>query len=434
MKIAWITPFSVRSAIGRFSALVTAELQARGHEVTIIRCEADTGDPTPRHATELPVFYWTDWDPKHIEVLFDVVVFNLGDNYGFHGGVIPLIDRVLGIGIFHDFFIYHLFSGWYYQEKIADEVRDREIAYAYDAATAAQADAIFARANDLEFIAARLPMTEWIAKRCGAAIAHSNFYRARLEQACPGPVGMTHLAFQPRNVPSLEPRPNQAEVSIITSGWMNPNKCADRVIEAIGGSPFLRGQCRYRLVGPITDGERRRLKQIADHAGVKIDVLGEVDDDTLDQELARADIVCCLRKPVIEGASATAIEAMMSGRPVIVADSGFYADLPNDVVAKVDADVSIASLRAALERLVKDEPLRRSMGDASRSWSLEQFSVGHYAQGFEDLAKRYLAQRPYLKLGRSIGEELAALELPPDDPSVPRLASALNGLLSATRR
>ncbi len=73
-------------------------------------------------------------------------------------------------------------------------------------------------------------------------------------------------------------------------------------------------------------------------------------------------MICCLRWPVFEGGSASAVEAMLSGRPIIVTDAGFYRDLPDDLVFKVDRRQELDSLTTQLTRLIADPSLRFRVG------------------------------------------------------------------------
>ena len=113
-----------------------------------------------------------------------------------------------------------------------------------------------------------------------------------------------------------------------------------------------------------------------------------MEDDVLVARLEDSDIICCLRKPVMEGASGSAIEALQSGRPTIVADAGFYAELPDNLVFKVPADVPLEDVRRQLERLVADEALRRRVGARARPWATDRFNVERYATSVERLARK----------------------------------------------
>src|SRR5262249_50310278 len=156
-------------------------------------------------------------------------------------------------------------------------------------------------------------------------------------------------------------------VTITTIGVINPNKCVDALIRSISSSVNLRMTCQLRLVGAITSLERDRLEELSRREGfTELTIVGEVDEAGLTRELERADILSCLRNPVLEGASASTIEGMQSGRPVVVADAGFYSELPDELVFKVPASVDVSSLTDVLERLVADEDLRRDTGTKAR--------------------------------------------------------------------
>ena len=50
--------------------------------------------------------------PHEIAMDNDIVLLNLGDNYGFHAGIASIIDQTPCLGIFHDFFLYSFFRDW----------------------------------------------------------------------------------------------------------------------------------------------------------------------------------------------------------------------------------------------------------------------------------------------------------------------------------
>ena len=220
-------------------------------------------------------------------------------------------------------------------------------------------------------------------------------------------------------------------MSAITLGHMNPNKCAGEVIQAICASPTLKARLSYTLVGPIEPDEQARLEGLAKDGGFEgLAILGRVDDETLTASLEAADIICCLRKPVLEGASASAIEGMLSGRPTVVANAGFYGELPDDLVFKVGADVAVEDLTAVLERLVEDEPLRRSTGAAASAWAEDHFSIARYTDALEALMQQTVDALPLLGVGAAFGRELAGFGLGAQDPCVEHIAKTISPLLA----
>lgn len=430
MKICWVTPFVLRSSIGRVSAEVAKQLALRGHQVEILRCE-DANDPAePLHPTALPVHHWRTYDLSRLRTEFDVVVVNIGDNYPFHAGVFAILDAATCLGIFHDFYIYNLFSGWLHYNGLDYRRHDAEIVETYG--EAAQPYAVAVRSGqmlDMGEIAQHLPMTEWLARRCEAALAHANFYAPKLEAVVQGPVAVTPLCCPDRATPPGPPK-TKSQLTITTVGVMNPNKRVAEVIRAIGGSEALRA-CVYRLVGPISDDERAKLEAVAAEVGFEHLIIdGAVDDDTLDRRLDEADIMVALRKPVLEGASGSACEGMLSGRPTVVARAGFYGELPDDLVFKIDGEIVVEELRETLERLVADETLRRETGKAARAWALANLNAARYAEAIEGLAQAEVTSRPLLAVGRRLGGELTAMGLADGDLAAARIGATLQKLFA----
>jgi glycosyltransferase involved in cell wall biosynthesis len=428
MKIAWVTPFGQRSAIGRVSSAVTQALSAQNHEILIIRSERDRGDVSPTHPSALPIVWWHDVSPHDVELQNDVVVLNFGDNYDFHAGALVFAENVRCLGIFHDYYLYNFFNRCLVQNGLGEAVHEREVRLTYGETALPLATKAWHDNAAVEQIADVLPMTEWLGRRCGAALAHSQFYLYRLENSCPGPIAVAPLCFEGREVGPL-PRRSEGQVTITVVGVINPNKCVDTVIKAIGSSSALRTSCRFRVVGAITGHERMRLQALGRDVGFdQLDILGEVDDATLMDELERADILSCLRNPVLEGGSASAIEGMRCGRPIIVADAGFYAELPDDLVFKVPSSVDVGPLTDVLERLVFDEELRREIGSKARDWASRRFTTEAYVAVLEDLMAQFVNVKSLLAVGNRIGQQLAALGMEPDDPAIQRLSKKMNGL------
>jgi hypothetical protein len=131
---------------------------------------------------------------------------------------------------------------------------------------------------------------------------------------------------------------------------------------------------------------------------------------------------------VLEGASASAIEGMKSGRPIVVADAGFYADLPDDMVFKVPASVEVSALKAVLECLVMDEELCRTVGARARDWADRTFTTAAYVDKLEALLNEFIAAKPLLGLCKRFGRELAGLGISADEPAVARIASTMHSL------
>jgi hypothetical protein len=134
---------------------------------------------------------------------------------------------------------------------------------------------------------------------------------------------------------------------------------------------------------------------------------------------------------VLEGASASAIEGMLSGKPILVADAGFYSDLPDSLVVKVSAEAGVAEIKQRLEELLHDPMHRLTIGANAKLWAEETFSVSKYADVILDLASRRIAIDPLLSLSAKIAVELADIGLGDKSYNVKRLAALIDGLTEA---
>ena len=430
MKIAWITPYNTRSAIGRFSRLLTERLSRNDHEVTIVRSEVQELSNASDVLPGSEVIRWVDvcytpdfWSP------FDAVVYNIGDNYLFHAGAIELIQRFPGVVIFHDYFLLDLFSAWR-EEKGGQALADRILEDIYGHGAALRFHAKDGRAGWEEYTSEHFPLTEWIGRLANGAVAHSSFYVDRLRRSCGGPVTMIPFAYGAlADFRPLAEREDQSSVAVLTIGHVNQNKRIESVIRAIGSSDALRDRCRYHVVGLVTDQERARLMAAARAVSFQgLEIAGEVSDQVLRAEIEAADIICCLRWPVFEGGSASAVEAMLSGRPIIVTDAGFYRDLPDNLVFKVDVQRELDCLTAQLTRLVLDPALRATVGAQAATWAKSAFNVDTYMGRLVPLLEEVARLRPTLGAAAYFGQLFSELGLQPNDPAVGRVAATLEAL------
>jgi glycosyltransferase involved in cell wall biosynthesis len=383
MKFAMFTPGLESSAIGRVSALVTQQLLALGHSVVVVRSEHGELLRRATHDFGTRVVAWKDTALVN-EVLrdSDVVVYQVGDHYPYHEGCLEWMPRNPGVVCLHDFFVGNLFYGWA-ESRRSDA--DNVLRILYGEATG---DSYFGFAST-DFIGGTrdtAPMTEWVASLACAVVTHSSWGLERVLAACPGPVRVVPLAYVSPPPAPARPAPDPAEFRVLTVGHVNSNKRAESVIRAIGDSPKLRGCTTYRLVGAVQPGTAVRLADFAQSLGVRLVISGESPPDELAAALAEADVVCCLRWPTVEAASASTIEAMLCAKPVVVEDTGFYAELPDDCVAKVQPEREIAELQDTLERLWADSRMRQEMGERASRWAAETFTATNYAEQLVEIA------------------------------------------------
>ncbi len=388
MNVLLFTPIIATSAIGRMAALVARALVVQGQRVTVVRTEASTLHDRPCHDFGVEIISWRDESEVQAALgIADLIVHQVGNSFDYHEGNLHWLEIAPSVLCLHDFYLGHLFYAW--AQKLPDLARkELERWYGPEAP-----EAFFSYSRRLDFIEVTsrdMPMTEWVAAKASAVVAHSSWGMQRVLSACSGPVLAIPLAYDicPGSF-SASQAPGRAsnDITLLTVGHVNPNKRVESVIRAIGSSEMLREHIVYRLVGLVDPCTILKLTELSVSLGVRIVVSGEVDDATLSDAFLHADLVSCLRWPSLESASASAIEAMLHGKPILVTDTGFYSELPDDCVVKIaPGDEEVSALRVTLERLLEDAGRASEMGARAAIWASGQFSAHNYARRLTDLA------------------------------------------------
>ena len=424
MNIAWFTPYQQRSAIAKFSSLVVPALAARGHSITLFSSDKQPPIEHRRLPKGIELLHWSlfETDPEVAEA-YDLIVYNVGDHWEYHFGVLKLIDHYTGVCIFHDFYLVDLFRAWCATE-LNKPLADRIVASIYGEEIAKEFWARTVQPDFQEWAASHVPMTEWVARKALAAVAHAAFYKQRLADSSAGPVMVIPLASNaPANIARIQCQ--NGRLRILTVGVVNPNKRVEAVINAVAGSSMLRARCEYNIVGPIEPSYREKLESLIADSGLleTVHVHGEVSDFELHWRFAEADILACLRSPALEGASGSCIEAMSYGKAIIVTDTGFYSSLPSDCVLKVSLAREAQELAQHLEMVAVDVNERDALGKRALDWAKREHAPETYAERIEPLLEAAVEERPSAEALKQIGLTLRAMGVQHDDPVVGRIGS-----------
>ena len=425
MRIGWFTPFSTRSAIARFSRAVTAELSQLAQ---VELCHFDRG---PVLKTDVPVVKFRSAEAVSADALkrYDIAVYNFGNCLPYHSEIYRLSQRCPGICILHDFVMHHFFAA-YYLEHVHDPG-----AYAllmeklYGEDGKARQGARVWESDDV----VRFPLFEEAARGARGVVTHSEFFRERVSAAFVGPVRRIPLAYD-----ALEPAAGPARAAlgipdnvalVVTLGHVKPNKRIEDVLAALAGIGPTGKRVTYAIIGACPAAYQRQLAGLAEASGLgeRVRLLGRVPDQTLRSYVDRADICVNLRSPALEGASASLIEEMLAAKPVIVSDTGFFRELPDDCVVKVTLERD-GDLAAQLKRLVTDARARTETGARARQFAAGEFRADRYAREILDFAWEVRAASPLLNLADRMGGELERMGVTSEAKIVDTVAQELHGL------
>src|SRR5205814_10524340 len=81
--------------------------------------------------------------------------------------------------------------------------------------------------------------------------------------------------------------------------------------------------------------------------------------------------------------SGTAVRALSLGRLIVVNDTGWFGELPDDVARKIPVDEHEAdAIAAALELLASESSVRDRMGAAALRLAQSEHSLDHVAEAY----------------------------------------------------
>lgn len=409
MRVAWFTPWWSHSAIASFSEYVTERL-GKTYEIDLWVPEVDG-----RRSSTLDVI---EFDPSKLDKRiagYDINVYCLGNNFAFHDAIMRVQAAIPGVVVLHDSVMHHVYldqarlhSGQldsyaarltrWYGRSVADEA----LAFLEDPSMAYPPD---------DFCA-RYPLLEETALDALGVVVHSKEQAERLLPFSFGPFERLSLpSYEAEYSVGLPPAPRTDEpVRLLSVGWVGEPKQIHLALDALIMRPDLRSRITYKIAGPVDRASpygQSLLERVETHRLEScVEFLDYVTDGELDEWLAWADAFVNLRWPSTEGGSASLLQQLITGKPVVVSVSGIFGEIPDHAVLRV-SEPNASAVAVAFERLL-DPVARMEIGTAGRTVA-RQFTVGAYAEGIAPVLEDAPRWRLPLRIVDHIGDELRAL-------------------------
>jgi glycosyltransferase involved in cell wall biosynthesis len=400
VRLAWFSPLPpIPSGIADYSAELLPLISKEA--------EVDVYSPKPGMGKRLHV-------PAGVHVYaprsfsrrvdhYDAVFYHLGNN-PHHAYVYREASKQPGIAVFHDVVLHHLIAHLFAEAK-PDWARYGSILteeLGEDGPTLTRLRARGAASGTEHFL---FPLNRHIAARARALVVHSKEARETMQDVAPGvPITVIphHAGRPPAEVAGLTREAARAELQLPQDafivgqfGFITIPKQPGAVLRGFARLLERRPDSLLLLVGQNqTPG--RALDRLIRSVGVadRVWVVGFVDLPAFYRYLKAADAVVNLRYPSAGEASGTFTRALAEGRAVIANNLGSFAEVPSDVVLKVEADGDQAiELGNHLVHLAEDPRFKASLEQQAR----------RYALTFLDPRRCALL---YLEVARSISAEL----------------------------
>jgi glycosyltransferase involved in cell wall biosynthesis len=344
VKVAYYSPMPPeRSGIADYSALLLPALEQRV-DVDVVR----RGRKRPARGAGLALYH-------------------VGNNPDAHGWIVEALRRRPGVVVLHDFVLHHLVAGLTigrrdghgYLDAMEREggvvgrllghgVLDKRIPPLWES-----------RPEDFHLAGEVLDLATGL-------IVHSRYVEQRARDAgYEGPIWrIPHPAWEP---PAVKPVDVGGSPLIGSFGNVNASKRIPQLLEAFARLRRERPDARLLLVGAVSPGfdlDRRLQRLGLSEEGIVREAY--VEEDRLWALMAACDVCVNLRAPTMGETSGSVIRQLSLGKPVVVSDVGWFAELPGAVALKVPVDASETdTLYAALELLARDDGVRSAMSAAA---------------------------------------------------------------------
>lgn len=428
MKIAWFTPFSKKSAIGKYSQIATNEL-AKDCKIDLWLFEKKN----LLHTVLRIVYYKSDEDLARRLSNYDLLVYNLGDYVPYHRDIYEVSKRIKGIIILHDFVMHNFFYGYYMDYRNRSDLYKHYLGKLYGKTGIKMAeDTLSGKTGGDRFV--HFPFFEKAISGALGVITHSHFLTAKVEEKFTGHVETIYFPYR-QKLNFIKVKPSKSVIKIqknkvllLTIGNVNPNKRVHKVIDVIGKNKAIKEKVQYVIIGSDAHSSYiSKIQKIIDKHGLKeiVKVLGYQEDEVLDYYLWRADIVINLRQPVMEGASWSLLDQMFCGKAIVVNDMGFYSEFPDDCLFKVKSKNEEQNIKFALKKLINNEKLRKNMASKAKQIASENFTPDKYRKGFMDFVYKLICHKPVYDLIDKVSSELQLLGVEKDNKVIEKVTEEI---------
>jgi SAM-dependent methyltransferase/glycosyltransferase involved in cell wall biosynthesis len=425
MRLAYFSPLGPqRSGISDYSEELLPQL-AKGADITLF---VDGFQPASRAlAARFPVRDFAR-DPSVLNSLeeFDAVVYHMGNDHRYHTGILEALHARAGVVVLHDFALQDFFLGLA-RERGDLRIYLDEVEACHGAEARDEAAESLVRGGQPSILArpADFPLNCRVLRAAEAVIVHSEWSRARVA-AIAHSVSVAHIPM-PVRAPDVqhERAKTDSPVHIANFGLITPGKGIEHALRALAALKSTHS-FRYTLVGEPNNFFD--VRELVRRYGLedRVEITGHVTLEEFERRIGETDIALNVRERSVGETSASLCRIMAAGVCAIVADVGWYAELPADCVVKVPLDAHTdACLAAYLKRLIEDADLRARIGQNARRYTLTEHAVERSAALYLNFLSETIARRPRRKLVASVSNELALLGIRPSDEIMRGVATEL---------
>lgn len=393
-KLAYVSPLPPqKSGIAGYSAELLPELN-RYYDIDVVTGHPEVTDPWVLANCQVRSVEWFRQNAAH----YQRVIYHLGNN-PMHAFMFELLDEIPGVVVLHDFYLGDV--QWYCQVhgvKPHAWVSELYQGHGYKAVADFYREGVHATLS-------KYPGSLGALGKALGVIVHSehSLSLARQWYGKAARCSMIPLLRVPATAPDRARARRALGLSdddfvVCTFGFMGKTKLNHRLLAAWEGSAQLRHDrhCKLFFVGQNEASDygneiEQHLKTRREASSVVI--VGWTDAETYEMYLAAADVGVQLRELSRGETSAAVLDCFNYGLSTVVNANGAMADLPDDVLIKLEDNFSDAQLIEALENL-RSQPLNReALGKKAAAYVHSDHAPAHCARLYMECIEAHYRER-----------------------------------------
>lgn len=400
MKIAWFSPLPpLKSGISEYSELILQDFKNQAQ----IDLWVDGFSPRLEFYKDYRVIdYINQPDVMPLLKTYDTIIYNMGNNVEFHSNMYEVLQDYPGVVILHDYVLHHFLVGYWLNRKNNPARYLEEVRKQYGPEVEEEAR------KSLRLISTPLweteevfqyPLNKTVLEKATAIVVHSNFLKKLLKKEVSKEVIKINMPVSP--IPDAALSKNRQELNLpqdkivlAAFGFIGPVKRFHKVLSAIAKNKKLRDSVFTIIIGESVCPDYQLDKYVARlNLNNQVKLLGYLPLQQAYAYLNCADICFNLKYPTMGETSSSLIRIMSLGKPTLVSNVGWCAELPDNCVVKIDPGQEERQLNTRLSCLIKDAALRKQIGDAAKDYVQNNCSADYFIRGLIDFLEKVPRQQ-----------------------------------------
>jgi glycosyltransferase involved in cell wall biosynthesis len=381
LRIAWWSPLPPqRSGISDYSYELLAEISKNIQAIAVVR---DDVVALVRCPPTVPVIGMSDY-LAGVAGSGDLDIYQMGNHLDFHGYMHSAALNTPGLLVLHDLALLDFYvsaCGSTRSPVLLEEARADDPVAIHDLPPI-----LIDGREELDRL--RFPLSRRLVEASRLTIVHSAWLRDELVRR--SPTSRVRVVQMPAKIlpraGSFKAHPSEVLFGVF--GSLERHKRVTSAVKAFARvhSSFpsrARLVIAGRLDNPAVEREvRETIQALGIEQAVKF--MTDVPLQVLEAEIARCDVIVCLRWPTAGEISAVLMRALGAGKAVIASNVPQYRDLESSFCRKISTDPSREGpeLEAAMREVLEDPEAARRGGQAALSFVEAQATVAASAQGY----------------------------------------------------